>query len=127
MPLILSSINVDQNGNSYFSTVDALDAQGRERYQPIECWQVWETQPGYFGPAKPVEKPICVALMSGKLEVTTSNGEKRYFSRGEVFLLQDTAGKGHTVRTIGVEPCKAMLLTMKAAMAAEGAGEGPSR
>ncbi len=127
MPLMISAVNVDDDGHSYFSKVNVLDSQERERSQAIECWQTWETLPGFYAPPKTVEKPICVALMSGKLEVTTSNGEKRYFSHGEVFLLQDTTGRGHTIRTIGFDPCRAMLMTMKEKMAGEGEGAGPSR
>src|ERR1700760_2802969 len=92
MPLMISAVNADANGHSYFSKVNVLDSQERERSQAIECWQTWETLPGFYAPLKTVEKPVCVVLISGKLEVTTSNGEKRYFSHGEVFLLQDTTG-----------------------------------
>ncbi len=116
MPLKIASVNVDDKGDSYFGEVDTLDSQGRERAQDVSYWQVWETKPGHFADFKPTEEPRCVAMMAGKLEITVSTGEKRYFSRGDTFLLQDTAGKGHAVRTIGIENCQAMLITMKAKM-----------
>ncbi len=117
MPLMIASVNVDDKGESYFGEVDTLDSAGRERPQDVAYWQVWETKPGHFADFKPTEEPRCVAMMTGKLEVTVSTGEKRYFSRGDTFLLQDTTGKGHAVRTIGIEPCQAMLITMKGKMA----------
>jgi hypothetical protein len=46
-----------------------------------------------------------------------SSGQKRYFSRGDTFLLQDVTGKGHAIRTVGPEACTAMLITMKEKMA----------
>jgi hypothetical protein len=51
--------------------------------------------------------------MSGKLEVSVSAGDKRYFTRGDTFLLQDIRGKGHAIRTIGREPAQVMLITLK--------------
>jgi hypothetical protein len=124
MPLILSAVNVDDHGNSYFSEVDCLDAQNRERVQDSTAWQLWETTPGHYADFKPSTGPTAVAMMSGKLEVTVSAGEKRYFSRGETFLLQDIGGKGHAIRTVGVENCAALLIHMKAPMAATGEGGG---
>jgi uncharacterized cupin superfamily protein len=120
MPLILSA--VDEQGNSYFSEVDCLDDQNRERVQESGAWQLWETKPGNYADFKPSTDPTAVAMMSGKLEVTVSSGEKRYFSRGETFLLQDVGGKGHAIRTVGVETCSALLIHMKAKMAASGPG-----
>jgi uncharacterized cupin superfamily protein len=127
MPLKLASVNVDEHGDSYFGEVDALDGQGKERVQDVAYWQVWETKPGHFADFKPSEEPRCVAMMSGKLEITTSTGEKRYFARGDTFLLQDTSGKGHAVRTIGIENCTAMLITMKQKMMAAANGASDQR
>ncbi len=114
----LSSVNVDEHGESYFGEVESDNPPGsnKERAQPIAYWQVWETLPGHFADFKPTEAPRCVAMMSGKLEITVSTGEKRYFSRGDTFLLQDIKGKGHALRTIGIEPARAMLVTMKEIM-----------
>jgi uncharacterized cupin superfamily protein len=113
----LPSINVDEQGESYFGTVDAFDSQGRERPTAIAYWQIWETKPGHFVDFAPVDGPKCVALMAGKLEITASTGERRYFSRGDTFLLQDVSGKGHALRTIGADTCTAVLITMKEMMA----------
>src|SRR5262249_36922964 len=117
MPLKIASVNVDDKGESYFGEVDTLDSAGRERAQDVAYWQGWGTKPRPLPDFKPPQEPRPVAMMSGKLEVTVSTGEKRYFSRGDTFLLQDTTGKGHAVRTIGIENCQAMLITMKAKMA----------
>jgi uncharacterized cupin superfamily protein len=112
----LPSVNVDDQGQSYFGEVESDDLKGKERQMDIAYWQVWQTQPGHVADFAPVDKPKCVALMAGKLEVTVSSGQKRYFSRGDTFLLQDVSGKGHAVRTVGAEPCSAMLITMKESM-----------
>ena len=112
----LTSVDVDDNGDSYFGEVESADPPGslnQERPVPVAYWQVWETLPGFFADFKPVDAPKCLAMMQGKLEVTVSAGERRYFTRGDTFLLQDIRGKGHAIRTVGREPCQVMLITMK--------------
>ena len=83
---------------------------------PIAYWQLWETQPGHVADFQTVDAPKCVAMTAGKIEVTASNGERRYFSRGDVFLLQDTSGKGHVIRTLSFETSTAVIVTMNAPM-----------
>jgi uncharacterized cupin superfamily protein len=117
----LASINVDDQGFSYFSEVESADKDDKERVMDVAYWQLWQTQPGHFVDFKPTEEPKCVVMMSGKLEITVSAGEKRYFSRGDTFLMQDISGKGHATRTIGAEPCTAMVITMPAVMTASAA------
>ncbi len=41
------------------------------------------------------------AIISGILEIRTSNGDVRRFTPGSVFLLDDTTGKGHNTLTAG--------------------------
>lgn len=112
----LISVNVDKDGYSYFGEVESAEKDGGERHMKIDYWQVWQTQPGHFVDFKPIDAPKCVAMMSGKVEVTVSSGERRWFSRGDTFLLQDTSGKGHALRTVGAEPATAILITMPAIM-----------
>jgi hypothetical protein len=109
----LLSLNVDDQGQSYFGTVESADKAGKERPMPIDYWQVWQTEPGHFTDFKPSDAPRCIAMMAGKLEITASNGERRCFARGDVFLFQDIRGRGHALRTIGFEPCSAVVVTMK--------------
>lgn len=42
-----------------------------------------------------------VVVLSGEIEVGTSDGQTRRWGAGEVFLADDVTGKGHTTRTIG--------------------------
>ncbi len=120
-PLKLVSVNVDDQGDSYFGEVEAADAPGpdgraNERNFPLTSWQIWETKPGFFADFKPTDAPKALAIMQGRLEVTVTAGEKRYFSRGDIFLLQDVAGKGHAIRTVGKETASVMLMNLKEVM-----------
>ena len=119
--MFLSSLNVDSKGDSFFTRVEtAHPGNGPYREMDVAYWQLWETQPGHFQDFKPSDAPRCLAVMSGKLAITSSLGETRHFARGDTFLLQDVAGKGHAVHTYGAEPCTVLLITMKQIMPPSG-------
>ena len=42
-----------------------------------------------------------VVVLSGVLEVSTTDGQTRQWRAGEAFLADDVTGKGHLTRTIG--------------------------
>jgi len=42
-----------------------------------------------------------VVILSGELEVGTSDGQTRRWRAGSAFLADDLTGKGHTTKTIG--------------------------
>lgn len=43
-------------------------------------------------------------ILQGTVEVTVTDGEVRRFEQGDIVLLEDTTGKGHTTRIIGDVP-----------------------
>jgi mannose-6-phosphate isomerase-like protein (cupin superfamily) len=42
-----------------------------------------------------------VVVVSGRMEISVSNGEVRGFGPGDLLLVDDTAGVGHTLRNDG--------------------------
>jgi quercetin dioxygenase-like cupin family protein len=42
-----------------------------------------------------------VVVLSGEVEVGTSDGEKRHCAAGQAFIADDLSGKGHLTRVIG--------------------------
>ncbi|HSE30061.1 MAG TPA: cupin domain-containing protein [Pyrinomonadaceae bacterium] len=52
------------------------------------------------------------AVLSGVWEVTASDGETRTFSAGDVLLVEDTTGKGHTSRVLGSDESLALLIVL---------------
>ncbi len=112
----ITNIHVDEHGHSYFGEVE-LPQSGNERRisakpQDVKYWRMSRTLPGHYVDFARVPDPMFVAVLSGRMELTVSNGEKRYFSRGDMFMLQDTAGQGHCTRTLGYEPCETLLIAM---------------
>ena len=41
-----------------------------------------------------------IILLDGEIEITTSLGEIRKFSGGDILLVEDTTGKGHRTRNV---------------------------
>ena len=54
-----------------------------------------------------------VAVLDGEGEFTTSDGEVRIFRTGDIFLLDDTRGKGHGSRFTGKSGFLAMMTPLK--------------
>ena len=53
-----------------------------------------------------------IAVFSGQMNVTVSNGEERQLARGDMMLAQDFTGQGHMTRFLGQEACNYLLITM---------------
>jgi quercetin dioxygenase-like cupin family protein len=65
---------------------------------------------GWFGDWHPAPKKQYFCCLKGAIEITAGDGEKRTFQTGDVFLLEDTQGKGHTTRVIGNEAFVAAIV-----------------
>jgi len=51
-------------------------------------------------------------VLSGEWEVTASDGESRQFSTGDVLLVEDTTGKGHSSRVVSEAQSVAVLVRL---------------
>ncbi|UCG73899.1 MAG: cupin domain-containing protein [Chromatiales bacterium] len=53
-------------------------------------------------------------ILQGTVEVTVGDGEARRFSPGDVVLLEDTTGRGHTTRVVSDEDHVAVMVPVTA-------------
>jgi mannose-6-phosphate isomerase-like protein (cupin superfamily) len=58
---------------------------------------------GWFGDWHPTPKKQVFFILSGELEVSVSDGERRQFGPGIIVLVVDTTGKGHVTKVLGSE------------------------
>jgi hypothetical protein len=56
---------------------------------------------GLYQDWHPASRRQLLVVLSGTLEIETSDGEKHRCSSGEVFLADDVGSRGHRSRTIG--------------------------
>ena len=64
----------------------------------------FEIPAGWFGDWHPAPCRQYYVQTTGALEVQASDGEIRHFLPGDVVLVEDVRGKGHTTRVVGSEP-----------------------
>ncbi|MDI6720204.1 MAG: cupin domain-containing protein [Methanomicrobiales archaeon] len=69
--------------------------------RPASKYRFYTFPPGWIGELHPAPARQFLALMSGAVEVETTDGTVRRLGSGDLILLEDTAGKGHVTRNIG--------------------------
>ena len=99
------------DGGSKFVEVDipiddaSTDAFGntvhRSAILPAQSAMVTEMPEGLYQDWHPASRRQLLFVLSGTLEVETSDGTKHGCSSGEVFLADDVGSRGHRSRTIG--------------------------
>jgi quercetin dioxygenase-like cupin family protein len=68
---------------------------------PASGYLFYSFEPGWIGDLHPAPARQFLVLLSGMVEVETSDGDVRRFGPGDLGLLEDTSGKGHRTRNIG--------------------------
>ena len=104
-------IYADAQGGSHFDTVTVEQslASGAppaapffvSMDKPASKYRFYTFQPGWIGDWHPCPARQFLALMSGAVEMETTDGTVRRLGPGDLVLLEDTSGKGHVTRNIG--------------------------
>jgi quercetin dioxygenase-like cupin family protein len=104
-------IYADALGDSHFDTVTveqslANGAPPADPFyvsgdRPASKYRFYSFQPGWIGDWHPSPTRQFLALMSGVVEVETTDGTVRRMGPGDLVLLEDTSGRGHVTRNIG--------------------------
>lgn len=69
---------------------------------------------GVFEEFHPTPNAQTLIVVQGEVEVGVSNGEVRHFGPGDVVVMDDNQGKGHTTRTVGAVPHIALMIRQPA-------------
>ena len=62
--------------------------------------------------AHPAPRRQLMCVMTGEFTGTASDGESRVFGPGDLLLLEDTTGKGHSTRITSSEPGLILVVTL---------------
>ncbi len=99
------------DGGSQFVEIEfpvdnaSTDAWGhtarRSAILPAQSTMATEMPEGLYQDWHPASRRQLLFVLSGTLEVETSDGKKHRCSSGEVFLADDVGSRGHRTRTIG--------------------------
>jgi quercetin dioxygenase-like cupin family protein len=109
--VIYHRIYVDPMGDSHFDTVTIEQGLARaappaapfyvSEDRPASNYRFYSFEPGWIGELHPAPARQFLALMSGVVDMETTDGTVREFGPGDLILLEDTSGKGHVTRNIG--------------------------
>lgn len=106
----LTQFVASEDGGSQFETIDVrldIAREGADGYSLMTCKPLTSnaivfvelpagmTQDWHQAPARQL-----VQVLSGSIDVTTTDDECRRFDRGDIFIAADTIGRGHKTRTI---------------------------
>jgi quercetin dioxygenase-like cupin family protein len=120
--MMYTTLYLDKEGKSHFrnsevgfaSTSFAPPAPPVDLsdFMPVSQMVFFRIPVGWFGDWHPAPKRQFFCCLAGEVELTAGDGEKRRFRPGDVFLLEDTAGNGHTTRVIGKEDFVAAIVQL---------------
>jgi uncharacterized cupin superfamily protein len=124
--MMLPHIKTDAHGHSVVDeielklmTPDGAAAQEGTYYRRIQAaqqdvthWQIGHALPGHFVDFTPSGVSTFIAVFSGQMHLTVSNGEEVQLSRGDMMLAQDLTGQGHMTRFLGTDPCNYLMIAM---------------
>jgi len=112
----------DMDGESHFKDVEVefesvcfappAPPVDLSKYTLASRFVFFRTPVGWVGDWHPPPRRQFFCCVSGAFEITASDGETRVFHSGDVFLLEDTVGKGHKSRTFGEEDFVAAIVQL---------------
>ncbi len=97
------------DGESHFEDFELLYEQLTKGYRttPIQAArgvQFYWIPDGQFFDWHTAPRRQYVITLEGQAEIGVGEGTKRVFSAGDVELIEDLAGRGHTSRVVGGKP-----------------------
>lgn len=117
-----SVLYTDENGYSHFRDVEVdfelvnfappAPLVGLSDFMPVAQFVFFTIPSGWFGDWHPTPKYQFFCCLSGEIELTTSDNQRRVFRSGDVFLLEDTKGIGHQTKVISKEDFVAAVIQL---------------
>jgi quercetin dioxygenase-like cupin family protein len=107
----------DENGESSFENVEVkLTDEGPlgalSEVFTAKAVQFRENSADYYWDFHNPPARQFIILLDGEIEITTSLGEKRKFSSGDILLVEDIKGKGHRTENIKKEKRKSVFIQL---------------
>ena len=64
--------------------------------------RIWQVEPARFVDFHPAPDQRWMVILSGQLEIGLGDGSKHPFGPGDIRLIEDTTGRGHTTHFLGI-------------------------
>jgi quercetin dioxygenase-like cupin family protein len=103
-------VNVEMNPvNEYARGVPVVDVSAPI---PAAAMTFLRAPAGWVGDWHPAPRRQFLAYLAGEVEATVSDGETRRFGPGDITLVEDTTGKGHTSKVVGSAECMFLVVVL---------------
>ncbi len=89
------------DGETHFEAIDS--PKGPVNVDPNGTISITHWEPGHFVDLHPAPRRQFHITLSGTGELVSTNGTRQAFGPGDVNLVEDLTGKGHTTAAIGDE------------------------
>ena len=115
----ITRVYTGDDGESHFEDVEVelqdLGAIGRMTpLIPATGFVMRETAPDYdFQWHNAPRRQYILILSGGGVEIEIGDGTKRRFEAGDIFLAEDTTGRGHISRATSDEPRVSVFVTLE--------------
>ena len=117
-----TKIYSDEKGESHFKDIE-IELESIEyappapplmlsKFMPAKQFAFTVFKSGWYGDWHPTPMKQIYFILSGTLEGTVSDGERRIFGPGCIVLVEDTTGKGHITEVIGSEDVTAAVVQL---------------
>jgi len=96
------------DGDSHFEDIDVAFIPGPSiehlaAIPDVDGVQIRRTPAGSVWGFHRADCRKYMIILEGRIEIGVGNGAKRTFGAGDVLIVEDTTGRGHTTRVIGDE------------------------
>ena len=115
----IARLYAGKDGESHFDAVEAsLDAASGDMRLPeltrVAGIFVRDNSKGSPTPDyHPVSRRQYGVILNGEIEIEVGDGSKRRFGPGEMFLAEDTTGRGHKSRAVGGKNRECLFITLE--------------
>jgi quercetin dioxygenase-like cupin family protein len=101
----IHNLYVDDKGETHFRDIEVEwknEGPGGKTSATLKATGIiFRQTPGSYDYAwHPAPRRQYIINLDGAVEITASDGEKRVIGPGEVFLVEDTSGKGHFSKAV---------------------------
>lgn len=86
---------------------------GLSSYIPVSQMVFFRLPAGWFGDWHCPPKKQFFCCLTGEVELTASDGEKRSFRSSDIFLLEDITGKGHQTKVSSKDEFTAAIVQLQ--------------
>jgi len=99
----------DDNGVSQINEIPSDVLAPMHEWSSAKAWRLHTHAPGSFLDWHPSSGNLIITVLSGEIEIITSDGKSLICKAGDMRMTSDT-GKGHIGRVTGKEICRVLMV-----------------